>query len=135
MKKALLFCVILTSGLFVSAQRPDYNEIILPQQADSMIVSAMGLSPYEERLVQLAWQNYPSSEIYNSRIRIAERKVTLEKFNWTDDIRASFNFNQRNIQAGLNAENANNFFPWYNFGVLMSIGSFVKAPLRTSIAR
>jgi outer membrane protein TolC len=70
-------------------------------------------------------------------VRIAEKKISLERFNWTDDVKASFNFNQRNIEAGLNTsdEVGNNFYPWYNFGVSLSVGSFVKAPLRTSIAK
>lgn len=137
MKKVLLIQVMLLGGLFCFAQKPNYNEIILPQQADSQIVSAMGLSPYEEKLVQLAWQNYPSSEIYTSKVRIAEKKISLERFDWTNDVKASFNFNQRNIEAGLNSadESGNNYYPWYNFGVSLSIGSFVHTPIKTSIAR
>lgn len=64
MKKALFIYAMLISGFAAFSQKPNYNEVILPQQADSQIVSAMGLSPYEEKLVQLAWQNYPASEIY-----------------------------------------------------------------------
>ncbi|GIV32791.1 MAG: hypothetical protein KatS3mg031_0326 [Chitinophagales bacterium] len=119
------------------AQKIDYNEVILPKGADSLVLNAMGLSPYEERLVQLAWQNYPSSEIYTSRVRIAQKKIALERFSWTDDIKASFNFNQRNIDQGLRAVDTfgGNYYPWYNFGVGITIGSFVQTPIRTSIAK
>lgn len=137
MKRRILISVILLMNAAAFAQKIDYNEIILPKQADSVVLNAMGLSPYEEKLVQLAWQNYPSSEIYTSKVRIAEKNISLERFSWTDDIKASFNFNQRNIQAGLtsNSEESNNYYPWYNFGVGFSIGSFVKTPLNTSIAK
>lgn len=137
MKSALLVLPALFNTLLVFSQKPNYNEIILPQQADSQIVSAMGLSPYEERLVQLAWQNYPSSEVYTSKVRIAERKISVERFSWTDDIRASFNFNQRNIESGLGSteETGNNYYPWYNFGLGINLGTFVQTPLRTSIAK
>ncbi len=137
MKKALLFSFVLFCSIFAYSQKPDYNVIILPNQADSQIVSAMGLSPYEEKLVQLAWQNYPSSEIYTSKVRIAEKKISLERFSWTDDLRASFNFNQRNIESGLQSTDSfgGNYYPWYNFGVGFNIGTFVQTPLRTSIAK
>ncbi|HXH19152.1 MAG TPA: TolC family protein [Chitinophagales bacterium] len=137
MKKAFLFSSALLCGSLAFSQKPDYNEIILPQQADSQIVSAMGLSPYEEKLVQLAWQNYPSSEIYTSKVRIAEKKISLEKFSWTDNVKASFNFNQRNIESGLNTtdEAGNNYYPWYNFSIGFNIGTFVTTPLNTSIAK
>ncbi len=136
MKTILTFTVLFLTGLSVFAQKVDYREIILPSQADSLVLNAMGLSPYEEKLIQLAWQNYPSSEIYSSRVKIAEKKISLERFNWTDDIKASFNFNQRNIEGGLfNTDATNNFFPWYNFGLGLSIGSFVKTPIKTAIAK
>lgn len=137
MKKALFYSAMLLSGFAAFSQKPNYNEVILPQQADSQIVSAMGLSPYEEKLVQLAWQNYPASEIYNSKVRIAEKKISLERFDWTNDVKASFNFNQRNIESGLGAteESGNNYYPWYNFGVSVSLGSFVHVPMKTSIAK
>jgi len=120
------------------AQKIDYNTVIIDKSADSTVLNAMGLSPYEEKLVQLAWQNYPSSEIYTSKVRIAEKKISLERFSWTDDVKASFNFNQRNIQQGLSSnpdEVGNNFFPWYNFGIGVTVGSFVQTPIRTSIAK
>jgi len=137
MKRQLITASTLLCSIFAFSQKPDYNEIILPQQADSQIVSAMGLSPYEEKLVQLAWQNYPSGEIYTSKVNIAQKKISIERFSWTDDFKASFNFNQRNIESGLNAtnENGNNYYPWYNFGVGFNIGTFVQTPLRTSIAK
>jgi len=137
MKKAFFFSTMLLSSFASFSQKLNYNEVILPQQADSQIVSAMGLSPYEEKLVQLAWQNYPASEIYTSKVRIAEKKISLERFDWTNDVKASFNFNQRNIESGLGAtdETGNNYYPWYNFGLSLSIGSFVHTPIKTSIAK
>ena len=137
MKKALLSLAVLLYNFFAFSQKPNYNEIILPMQADSQIVSAMGLSPYEEKLVQLAWQNYPSSEIYTSRVNIAQKKISLERFSWADDLKASFNFNQRNIENGLGSteETGNNYYPWYNFGIGVNLGTFVHTPLKTSIAK
>ena len=56
MKRALPFLTILfILPLAVFAQRVDYNKIILP-------VGATDIS-FEERLVQLAWQNNPASHI------------------------------------------------------------------------
>jgi len=135
--KVFFFLATLLYNFFAFSQKPNYNEIILPQQADSQIVSAMGLSPYEEKLVQLAWQNYPASEIYTSKVNIAQKKVSLQRFSWTEDIKASFNFNQRNIASGLGTKDElnNNYYPWYNFGVGFSLGTFVHTPLKTSIAK
>lgn len=117
--------------------RYDARTTIFGLDADSNTIKAMGLSPYEERLVSLAWQNYPSGEIYTSRVEIAKKKISLERFSWTDDIKASFNFNQRNIEAGLtsNEANSNTFYPWYNFGIGISVGSFVQTPIRVGITK
>ncbi len=137
MKNSLLLTSLMLISIISFSQKIDYNEIILPKGADSLVLNAMGLSPYEERLVQLAWQNYPSSEIFTSRVKIAQKKISLERFSWTDDIKASFNFNQRNIDQGLSAGDSlgGNYYPWYNFGVGVTIGSFVQTPIRASIAK
>lgn len=138
MKSFTFTSILLLCSIALFAQKIDYNTVIIDKSADSVVLNAMGLSPYEEKLVQLAWQNYPSSEIYTSKVRIAEKKISLEKFSWTDDVKASFNFNQRNIQQGLSSdpdEVGNNFYPWYNFGIGVTVGSFVQTPIKTSIAK
>src|SRR5688572_7207947 len=104
-----IFLLFSAVSVFAQPANNKYNDVIMPRDVDPKILNAMGLSPYEEKLVRLAWENYPSSEIYTSKVRIAEKNISLEKFSWTDDIKASFNFNQRNIEAGLGTTDANNF--------------------------
>jgi outer membrane protein TolC len=136
---SLVMMLMLAATVFGQGAGPRYDPrtTIFGADVDTNVIKSMGLSPYEERLVSLAWQNYPSSEIYTSKVKIAEKKINLERFSWTDDVRASFNFNQRNIEAGLIStdETQNNYYPWYNFSVGVSIGSFVQTPINVSIAK
>lgn len=133
----ILLIFILLTGHQSLAQKIDYNEIILPQQTDSVVLKAMGLSLFEEKLVQLAWQNYPATEIYTSRVEIAKKNINIERFSWTEDVRTSFNFNERNINDFRKPQDevGNNYYPWYNFGLGFNLGSFVLTPMRTNIAK
>lgn len=55
-----------------------------------------------------------------------------EQFSWAENLKASFNINEGNINPG---ENVNIFFPRYNFNVTMSLGTFISTPLKAKQAR
>ena len=58
----LLFFVF--ASLLLNAQSVDYNKIIVTEQ-----ISAIS---FEEKLVQLAWQNHPSNKVAAQRVEQAQ---------------------------------------------------------------
>ncbi|WKN42329.1 TolC family protein [Tunicatimonas pelagia] len=109
------------------AQEVDYNRIILPPEAE-------GIEPVE-RLVQLAWQNYPDNEIVQRQAVIAKKNVSLSKWSWLDNLTASGNLNEFTISPPEGTDdNFNNFFPRYNFGARISL-DILNTPTRVRVAK
>ncbi len=114
--------------LFAQAQDVDYNKIVLP----GTIVSQV----FEERLIQLAWVNHPSSKSTLQMVELTEKEKKLAKITWLNDLYAAGNLNEITIKRDRTNElvNVNNQFPRYNFGVRFSLGTFFSVPLNTKIA-
>lgn len=119
MKKIVLCLLLVSNSLF--AQKTDYNKIILPAGVISEDVG--------EKLVQIAWQNYPQNEVAQRRVKIASYEVTQAKMQWLDIFNAQGNLNEysinrdnNNIGGGFNA------FPRYNFGASITLGMFGDIP-------
>ncbi len=132
------------------AQRVDFDSLIMPIDTPSIA--------FEEYLVQLAWMNNPSNDVYDYNINIAKEDITITKRDWADDIGLTFNLNENNIkstdnsipdasqmsldaipisQAELNALDAErgivdlggiNNFPRYNLGITLNLGRWITRP-------
>lgn len=123
----LIVCIFLhLTYTFSWAQEVDYNRIILPPEAE-------GVEPVE-RLVQLAWQNYPDNEIVQRQVIIAEKNVSLSKWSWLENLSASGNLNEFTINPPDDEGNFNNFFPRYNFGARISL-DILNTPTRVRVAK
>ena len=132
-----------TKGLFllflfasrVSLAQVDYEKIILPED----ITDSISLS---EKLVQIAWKNHPENKILLRNADIAQIEISKAKNNWLNNIRVSGNLNEYSTQriiddlGGSTSDEpaVNNFFPIYNFGVLIPLGIFFENPKNTKIA-
>src|SRR5690606_24266879 len=116
----LLFLVFafVYSTYVVNAQSVDYNRIILP---DGTFTDDMG-----EKLVRLAWKNYPANDIFKREITIADKELTQAKWSWFDNIAAQGNLNEFTINPGSNDRAA--FYPKYNFSARVTIGMFADIP-------
>lgn len=133
------FCLLslLASASHVCMAQVDYNKIILPDDATDSL-------SFVEKLVQLAWKNNPGNKILFRNADIAQIEVSKAKSNWLNNIRVSGNLNEYSTQRIINdlggangaedAERVNNFFPIYNFGVVLPLGIFFKNPKNTKIA-
>lgn len=108
------------------SQNVDFNKIVLPDHIT-------GIS-FEERLVQLAWNNHPSNMIKLKNISIAKQEVKISKSRWLDDIYASGNLNEYTINPSPVGV-PNNFFPRYNFGIRVSLGTFVITPMNVRASK
>jgi len=119
MKIVILFLVISTPLL---AQTVDYNKIILPESSQ--------VSEFEEKLVQLAWRNHPSNEALRREVNIAAYDVKQSNASWLENIRVSGNLNQFNLDKRADAlsDYRSSFYPLYNFGVTVTLGTFFTTP-------
>lgn len=119
MKIAILLLVVSAPLL---AQDVDYNKIILPESTRP--------SAFEERLVQLAWNNHPSNEALRREVNVAAYEVRLSNASWLENIRISGNLNQFNIDKRADAlsDYRSAFYPLYNFGATITLGMFFTIP-------
>ncbi|HMI67884.1 MAG TPA: TolC family protein [Cyclobacteriaceae bacterium] len=122
--KFLRFLPVLILPLAAHAQSIDYNKIILPDRVVT--------KNFEERLVQLAWNNHPSNLVVIQNVDIAQKEKGVARWRWLDDIYANGNLNEYTLHP--NASLTNVYYPRYNFGVRVTLGSFVNIPLQTRAA-
>ncbi len=111
------------------SQNVDYNKIILPEDA-----TEIGLA---ERLVQLAWENNPANQELLYRAEVARYDHTLAKWSWLENVSASGNLNEFTINPEKVQEQNptfSPFFPRYNFGVSVSLGTIFLTPAKTKQA-
>lgn len=123
------FVVMLAVGPLAQAQKVDYNTIILPKTATDIELS--------EKLVQLAWQNSPNTEILNRQLNIANYDVKLAKRDWLSHLVISGNLNEFSIK-NFTSDNPNpvaSYYPRYNIGLSFSLGNLFNDNLKTKIQR
>ncbi|HEY8513083.1 MAG TPA: TolC family protein [Cyclobacteriaceae bacterium] len=122
MKRALPFLImLLIFPLALVAQRVDYNKIILP-------VGATDIS-FEERLVQLAWQNNPASHIAQKEVNAAGHEVKAIGSQWLRNIGVTANVNQYSLEHFDDPDfEGLNFYPGYNVFVTLPLSTFFERP-------
>lgn len=125
--RSLLFLmlVIWVAQSTANAQGIDYNKVVLPDHITP--------NNFEDKLVQLAWKNHPSNKIIMKDVDIAQRESRLSRWKWLDDIYAQGNLNEFTL-AKSSERPANVFFPRYNFGIRVSIGTFANTAALSKIA-
>ncbi len=117
MKTLILFLLISTPLL---GQNIDYNKIILPESSRA--------SEFEEKLVQLAWRNHPSNEALRREVNIAGYNVKQNNASWLENIRITGNMNEFTINKASDPFGSAAFYPKYNFGASVSLGTFFTIP-------
>ena len=119
----LLFLVFVV--LSSTAQDVDYNKIIVTEQISSI--------SFEEKLVQLAWQNHPSNKVAAQKVELAQAQRSKAQWSWLDNIYLEGNYNEFTGNDEIDAT-ARAFYPRYNIGIRLPLGTFVQTPLNTQIA-
>lgn len=108
----------------INAQKVDYDKIIPENRSKDMI----------ERLVQLAWQNYPVNQTFKNQKTISEERIDLAKWQWTDNIQAQFNYADRSrLQSETVATTA--FYPRYNVSIAIPLGDILARPHNIKVAK
>jgi outer membrane protein TolC len=105
------------------AQQVDYNKIILPPGAQNI--------SYEERLVQLAWQNNPASQIARNDAVASEHELKAMNAQWLRQFGVTANVNKYSLDE-FKGEASNdevfNFYPAYNVFFTLPLSTFFEGP-------
>lgn len=117
MKTATLFIVFL-AFLSTFAQEVNYDQVIPTD-------SAVGLN-FEEKLIRLAWKNYPQNKIWEHKAAQAEEQVIQSKNSWLKPVSVQLYYGEPHINPNFEST----FFPRYNLGVNINIGDIISTPSR-----
>ena len=132
-KKTWFFFLIFgsISVLDLFGQSIDYNKIILPDDAKNVT--------FEERLVQLAWKNNPTSHMASENVIEAQEQAKVTGTQWANGIGVTGNLNEFTIKdlttSGTPVVNNNQFFPRYNFYVQLPLSLLLQTPHLRKAAR
>jgi outer membrane protein TolC len=122
------FCFFAALMLFflasADAQRVDYNKIIASFDSLSSL-------DYVDKLITLAWENYPKNKTYINKIKQAKEKYYQAKNSWLNNLNLFTNFNSFNNTQVTNFS----VVPNLGLGVSLNVGSLYLLPSRTRDAR
>jgi len=121
----IIFLFFVSRAFFILAQSVDYTMIILPDNINEV--------EFEEKLVRLAWKNYPLNKISLIEQERSENNLNKASWNWLNRITISGNLNEFTINPD-NFERSQ-FYPRYNFNVTIPLGVFVDQANDARIAR
>jgi outer membrane protein TolC len=125
----VLLPLFLLPLFFAAAQEVDYNRVIKP--------AAQANQDVAEKLVRLAWENYPRNKAVQAQVQIAEYDVTKMRWDWLNRITATGNLNEFTLGGGQTPEIRARaaFFPRYNFSISVSPGMLISMPAETRKAK
>ncbi len=133
MKKILiLFLLFQSQFLLAQAQPPiEYARVDLMQDTTGL--------PYEEKLIYIAWRNYPVNKAHDHRLIIAHKNTQLARWSWTDNLRMFYNLNDRTWNNMMGDPDAGvrpgGGIPMYGLGISVNLGSFISVPARIRVAK
>jgi outer membrane protein TolC len=125
MKRPELYLFLLLP-FFSVAQSVDYNKIIVPDQVASV--------SFEERLVQLAWKNHPTNKVATQKVEMAQALKSKASWAWLDHFFVQANVNEFTGNTEVDGW-GRAFYPKYNVGVKLPIGTFIHTPLNAHAAK
>ncbi len=116
------FLLLLALFNVAFAQQVDYGRIIPDTVRSTM--------PLEEKLVYLAWENYPRNETFQHEINKSQEKIKQAKLGWVQPLSLQFYYGEPHI----NNQFESTFFPRYNLGVNVNIGQILQTPSKVRSA-
>jgi len=125
MKRIALYVFFLVPMISFS-QSVDYNKIIVPDQVPSI--------SFEERLVQLAWKNHPTNKVALQKVEVSQALKSKASWAWLDNFFIQANVNEFTGNTDVDGW-GRAFYPQYNLGVKLPIGTFVSTPLNAQATK
>jgi outer membrane protein TolC len=120
--KTLIFAFLIFSASAFS-QNVDYNKIILP--------SGVQTSDFAEKLVQIAWRNNPTNEVFRREVNVAGYETKKAAVQWLDVIHVQGNLNQFVLNPGSDVFSRAPFYPKYNVHGDLSLSWLFTIPYNT----
>ncbi|MEY5048884.1 MAG: hypothetical protein RLZZ175_2243 [Bacteroidota bacterium] len=122
--KKLIILIFMAFAIKVSAQRVDYTKIIAPYDSIPVVV-------YIEKLVSVAWENYPKNHSFISKKNEAIENVKQARNSWMNNLNLFTSFNSYN-----NSESQNfTIVPNLGLGLSLNVGSIYSLPGKIKIAK
>lgn len=119
--------LLMGSVVFLKAQNIDYNKIILPAGAKDI--------QFSEKLVQIAWANNPDNHVLLHEVKASEYSEKIAKRNFLNQISATGNLNEFNVNPPASINQFPIFFPRYNFGATINLGNVFSDPIKVKRAK
>lgn len=122
---AIIFLAVALPNML--AGQIDYNTIVAPE--------GQRPSSFEDYLVQLAWLNSPETKILEYEKDIEKKEVTLQRYEWQDDVKFGFNINEVSLANVLDKDKSDNLvlYPLYQLTAGVSLGSFTNNKRKRAI--
>jgi outer membrane protein TolC len=121
--KKIIFLLMISAPLF--GQNVDYNKVILPEYTKS--------PDFAEKLVQLAWRNHPTNEVFRREVNVASGAVKQSSAMWLDVISFTGNLNEFTINPESDPFGRAAFYPRYNIRATLSLGQLLSIPATNKI--
>ncbi|MGN7824469.1 TolC family protein [Chitinophaga sp. 22536] len=123
MKKMLTTVLVMCMSIFAFAQlQKKDTAVLLKLPADPVTVAR-----FKEKLVELALQN-PDISQYAIKKEINKYEKNMAGAAWLNHFTAAGNLNEFTIKGNSNNNINTNYYPRYNFGVMLPLGNLIKIP-------
>lgn len=123
--KKIIFLLMVSISVPLFGQNVDYNKIILPDYTKS--------PEFGEKLVQIAWRNHPTNEVYRREVSVAHNAVKQSAAAWLDIVSFTGNINEFTINPESDPFGRAAFYPRYNIRAVVSLGQLLSIPATTKM--
>lgn len=103
--------------------------------SQAQLASADSSSLIIDSLYAIVWEHYPQNAIVEYQASQSFYGMRAAQFAFTRDIGAQFNLNEFQLNPSAAGGGNNLFFPRYNFGVRIDLGTFFVRPYEAKKAR
>jgi len=122
--KNLLILILLGCAFNSYSQKADFKKIIAPYDSINEI-------DYLEKLITLAWENYPKNKSFGNKRTEASESVKQARNSWMNNLNLFTSFNSYN-----NAQSQNYLIvPNLGMGLSLNVGSIYSLPGKVKIAK
>ena len=124
--KSYFILLYLCITFSLHSQSVDFDRVVTPMEFKA--------KTFEEYLVQLAWMNNPANKILNLEVAIAKEEEKIQRWDWTKDLSAQFNYNEAHFITDFFPPAADDsdplvqslIFPRFNFGARIDLGTILN---------
>lgn len=121
MKFYLFLILTMFLSFWAQCQKIDYDKIILPGSD----------LEFNEKLVQIAWNNHPINNIARKTVKLAKYNHKQAIGQWFDIVEFQLNYNEFTLNPSTDVLNRSAYYPRYNIALRIPLGMFITQPMIT----